>query len=85
MHRRRPRSRETVEYCQLIVADGVTLLEEKLFPNGLPADWRRGPGVVFEMRFSGRVLERGRFGHMGRCCWRLLVSEWIDVRRKEGR
>jgi len=69
------------ERCALVTGDDVEPLSGKLFPEGLPPNWRMSFGVRFAMSFDGRVLEHGRFGHAGWCHWRVRVLRWIHVAR----
>ena len=68
-----------IEACELRTGDGVEPLGDVLFGGREPANWRHSPGVRFTMSFEGRVTERGRFGHMGWCRWRILVLRWIRI------
>jgi hypothetical protein len=72
---------ETTECCRLETAEGIEPLEAVLFGGQIPENWRRSGGARFAMSFEGRVLERGDFGHMGWCRWRVLVLRWLNVER----
>jgi hypothetical protein len=68
-----------VECCELETRAGLATLGDVLFgAEPLPENWRES-GRRFAMSFAGTVLERGHFGHIGWCRWRVRVEEWHSV------
>ena len=63
--------------CQLELADGVS------YPFSVP-DGHRCPSRRYRVRLQGTVVEEGRFGHMGWCSWRVVVTTFENVEELAG-
>ena len=72
------------ERCQLVPAPGVPASPLEFLGRELPTDWRRHPGLRFEVLAVAMPVEHGHFGHMGTLHWRLRVDEWLDVHQIGG-
>lgn len=42
---------------------------------------RDGYSGTFNLEFRGKIVERGAFGHMGICCYRIEVIEILSVKQ----
>lgn len=72
---------ETVERCQLETEPAIETVIGKLFAGKLPDNWRHHDAVRFALSFVGCAVEKGYFGHMGWCRWRLRVQKWLSVEK----
>lgn len=56
-----------------------------VFPSEAESAWLTGvpDGEIIDIEFSGRILERGRFGHKGRYHYRIEVTAPPAIARRE--
>jgi len=69
--------------CLLEIPEGVHVPWrdewEALRPN-----WRGCPGLAFNVKLTGVVVEKGNFGHMGICRYKIKVHEIIKAEKYSG-
>lgn len=76
MHWEVPRFEWHARGCRPGWGDGLFCHLE--WSSGIPMELKvtdRGPGKTFNLNFRGEIIEKGRFGHMGICSYRVRVEE----------
>lgn len=68
---------------ELVLSEGMKEPWFERWNGELPPNWRQRDAMWFNMRFVGRVIEQGHFGHMGTCRWRIEVHELLACEEQE--
>ena len=70
--------------CTLEIPEGLDVpWRDEL--EALRPNWRHCPGLSFTVKLSGVVVDKGNFGHMGICRYKIKVHEIIEAKKYSGK